>query len=135
MSSFAFSLILRVATASAAPLTAVVRLPYVPHPIGVVSVSPWMTLTSLTATPSSSATICAKVVSSPWPCGDEPMKTCALPLGWKRTIALSHNPPWNPTAPATCEGPSPQISTYIETPMPRYRPFLRASACSFRRPA
>ena len=39
--SLAFSLTLRVARISAAPPTAVVRLPYVPHPIGVVSVSPW----------------------------------------------------------------------------------------------
>ena len=110
-SSFAFSLILRVATASAAPPTAVVRLPYVPHPIGVLSVSPWTILTSSTPTPSSSATICANVVSSPWPCGDAPMNTFTLPLGWKRTIALSQSPPWNPTAPATCDGPRPQIST------------------------
>ena len=53
------------ANASAAPPTAVVRLPYVPHPIGVLSVSPCTTFTSFTSTPSSSATICAKVVSSP----------------------------------------------------------------------
>ena len=31
--------------------------------------------------------------------------------GWTRTMALSHRPPWKPTAPATCDGPRPQIST------------------------
>ena len=39
------------------------------------------------------------------------MKTCTLPVGWKRTIALSQSPPWKPMAPATCDGPRPQIST------------------------
>ena len=38
--TLAFSFTLRVARISAAPPTAVVRLPYVPHPIGVRSVSP-----------------------------------------------------------------------------------------------
>ena len=52
-SVLALSLILRLAMAIAAPETAVVRLPYVPQPIGVLSVSPWITSTSSTGTPSS----------------------------------------------------------------------------------
>ena len=64
-SAFDFSLIFRAATATAAPDTAVVRLPYVPQPIGVRSVSPWMISTSSTSTPTSPAMIWANVVSSP----------------------------------------------------------------------
>ena len=63
--TFALSLTLRTANARAAPPTAVVRLPHVPQPIGVVSVSPWITFTSPGSTPISLATICANVVSSP----------------------------------------------------------------------
>ena len=109
--TLAFSFTLRVASISAAPPTAVVRLPYVPQPIGVMSVSPCTTFTSSTPTPISLATSCANVVSSPCPCGDAPMKTCTLPVGWTRTMALSQSPPWKPIAPATCDGPRPQIST------------------------
>src|SRR5215470_7576157 len=127
--TFALSLTFRAASTSAAPPTAVVRLPYVPQPIGVTSVSPWTTLTSLTSTPISLDTSCANVVSSPCPCGDEPMNTCTLPVGWTSTIALSQSPPWNPMAPATCDGPRPQSSTYETTPTPRYRPCFRASSC------
>ena len=46
----------------------------------------------------SSATIWAKVVSWPWPCGEMPVKTVTSPLGSTRTVALSN-------------GPKPQIST------------------------
>jgi hypothetical protein len=99
--TLAFSFTLRVARISAAPPTAVVRLPYVPQPIGETSVSPCITLTSFTSTPISLATSCAKVVSSPWPCGEAPMNAWTFPVGWTRTIALSQSPPWKPIAPAT----------------------------------
>ena len=70
---FALSFTRCAATFTALPHTAVVRLPYVPHPWGVASVSPATTSTFSTGMPNSSATICANVVSSPWPCGLPPM--------------------------------------------------------------
>ena len=60
---FAFSLTLRAVSAVAAPDTGVERLPYVPRPNGVRSVSPCTTSMSSGGIPSSSATICANVVS------------------------------------------------------------------------
>ena len=66
-----FSLTLR-AFMSAAPLAQVAaRLPPVPTTLkGVSRVSPWTTRTWSIATPISSATTWARVVSWPWPCGD-----------------------------------------------------------------
>ena len=61
--SLAFSRILRAAIAVAPPATGVLRLAYVPRPYGAVSVSPSSTAMSPTGSPSSSATICANVVS------------------------------------------------------------------------
>src|SRR5258708_7454551 len=61
----ALSRTLRETTATAPPETGVERLPYVPSPYGDLSVSPWRTSTSSGGIPSSSATICANVVS--WP--------------------------------------------------------------------
>ena len=57
------------------------------------------------STPSSSATICAKVVSSPWPCGDAPVITVTLPVGSIFTVALSQ-----PPAGMAADGPMAQIS-------------------------
>jgi len=101
-----FSTILRAATAQAPPPTGVVRLPYVPHPIGVIAVSPQTTWMSSMGTPNSSATICANVVSSPCPWGFSPMNTFTFPVGCTRITALPHNPPWKPTASPATRGPS-----------------------------
>ena len=56
-------------------------------------------------TPSSSATICAKVVSSPWPWGEAPVITVTLPEGSILTVADSQ-----PPAGSAMEGPMAQIS-------------------------
>ena len=40
--------------------------------------------------PSSSATICAYVVSWPWPCDFVPKRAIALPVGWMRISAESN---------------------------------------------
>ena len=61
------------ARAIASPPTASDRDPYVFLPNGPVLVSPWITSTTAGSTPSRSATIWAKLVSSPWPCGDAPL--------------------------------------------------------------
>src|SRR6266699_5214504 len=70
---FIFSFSLCAAVKTAEPPTAVVRLPYVPRPSGVELVSPCTTRILLTGIVNSSATIWANVVSSPCPCGDEPV--------------------------------------------------------------
>src|SRR5438093_940895 len=67
-------------------------------------VSPCTTSTSSTGTPSSWLTSWAKVVSSPWPCGLEPVSTVTLPVGCMRTTALSQRPPWKPIAPPAAAG-------------------------------
>jgi hypothetical protein len=59
----ALSRTLRATSAAAAPDTGVDRLPYVPSPNGVLSVSPCSTSMSSGGMPISSATICANVVS------------------------------------------------------------------------
>jgi hypothetical protein len=59
----ALSRTLRATSAAAAPETGVERLPYVPRPNGVLSVSPCTTSMSAGGMPISSATICANVVS------------------------------------------------------------------------
>src|SRR5262249_56608621 len=95
-----------VAQASAAPPTAMPRLPKVPMPYCTTEVSPWTTNTSSIETPSMSATIWANDVSSPWPCGEMPVSTVTLPVGSTRTVALSHPPDGS-----AIEGPIAQIST------------------------
>ena len=42
--------------------------------------------------PRRSATIWAKPVSWPWPCGEAPVKTVTTPVGWTRTSADSYRP-------------------------------------------
>ena len=81
-------------------------------PYGPVPVSPWMTSTTSGSTPSRSATICAIVVSRPWPCGEVPVKTVTEPDGCTRTTADSQKPAWMPTplGPTTRDGARPQIS-------------------------
>ena len=77
----------------------------VPIPAGVRAVSPWTTTTASMETPRRSATIWAKVVSWPWPCGEMPVVTVTVPLGSTRTVALS-------------KGPKPQISVKVTMPTP-----------------
>ena len=55
-----------------------------PKPNGVPCVSQCSTTMSSYGTPSSSATIWAKVVSWPCPCGSEPVVTTTLPVRWTR---------------------------------------------------
>src|SRR5206468_4342853 len=69
---------------------------------------------------SSSAAICANVVSSPCPCGDDPVITVTLPDGSIFTVALSH-----PPAGVAGDGPIAQISPYVEIPMPISLPCFR----------
>ncbi len=73
-------------------------------------VSPWTISTFSIGTPSLSATICENVVATPWPWGEEPVNTVTPPVGWTRTLPLSHRPAWAPSAPTTCEGAMPQAS-------------------------
>ena len=53
--------------------------PNVPVPLGTSSVSPLTTVTFSIGSPSRSAAIIAKVVSCPWPCENEPVRTIAPP--------------------------------------------------------
>src|SRR5919204_4572554 len=92
-----------------------------PSTKGAPSVSLLSTVTSSTGTPSSDATTCETVVSCPCPCDCDPVVTTTLPVRWTRTFALSQRPapqPWPPT-PIQAEGATPQISTYVEKPIPR----------------
>ncbi len=123
----AFSFSFCTAINTAVPPTAVARLPNVPMPYWTTPVSPWITVTSLILTPNSSATICANEVSCPCPWGDAPVKTVTFPVGSIRTVALSQ-----PPAGIACDGPSAQISTYVERPIPISRPSARAFFCSSR---
>ena len=84
---------------------AVPRLPKVPMPYCTMAVSPWSTMTSSMPTPSSSAAIWAKVVSSPCPWGEAPVMTVTLPVGSILTVALSQ-----PPAGVAGDGPKAQIS-------------------------
>ena len=102
----AFSRSLMPAFISADPPTAMARLPKVPIPWCTRSVSPWMTCTSSTATPTWSATIWANEVSVPWPWGEMPVSTVTLPLSSTRTVADSQ-PPQGSSA----EGAAPHSST------------------------
>ena len=63
---------LAAATNSAEPAIVVVRLANVPMPSGTSSESPRAIATAPGSTPSASATICASVVSWPWPWGPAP---------------------------------------------------------------
>ena len=55
------------------PPTASDREPYVFRPSGPVEVSPCSTSTMSGVVPTRSATIWAKLVSRPWPCGEVPV--------------------------------------------------------------
>ena len=62
------------------------------------------------------------------------MNTVADPDGCTRTMADSQKAAWRPTpcGPTAREGASPQTSTQVEKPTPRWMPFSRSSACSRR---
>ena len=66
-------------------------------PIGPRAVSPWVMSTCSGVIPSRSATIWAIVVSRPWPWGEVPVHTVAVPDAWTRTMADSQKPAWMPT--------------------------------------
>jgi hypothetical protein len=55
-----------------------------------------------------------------------------LPVTVTRTMADSHRPVCRPkpAGPVTREGARPQISVYVEKPIPRAMPFARCSARS-----
>ena len=55
--------------------------------------------------------ICDHDVAWPWPCGDEPVMTVALPVGCRRTVELSQPPAPMPMAAVTALGARPQTST------------------------
>ena len=95
------------------------RLANVPTPGGTSAESPQTISTAAGSTPSSSAAICANVVSCPWPCGEEPVRTVTRPSGSTRISALSQRPPAR--------------STYMPTPMPTTLPSARARSRSSRR--
>ena len=118
------------AIAAAAPDTGVDRLPYVPSPNGVWSVSPFTTWMSAGGMPISSATICANVVSWPCPWLMQDSRTTALPVGCTRSSHASAMP--RPRMSMSLRGPAPTASVKNATPMPISSPRSRFSACSRR---
>ena len=91
-----------------------------PNPYGQLSVSPWITLTAASSTPSSSATICAMAVSFPEPGVVVPPRTVTRPVGLIRTVEVSKPPVNEPGRSA----PSGVSSNAI--PRPTVRPASRA---------
>ena len=77
------------------------------------------------------------VVTWPWPCGEVPTTTSALPSGVIRTVARSQPPATYPFSPSQRLGASPHISVYVDTPMPSCTgsPDSRRLACSARSPS
>ena len=71
------------------PATTAPRLAKVPVPQWNSLVSPVTTRTSDGATPTASATICAKEVKCPWPCVPTPVARRTVPLGSTVTRAPS----------------------------------------------
>ena len=70
-----------------------------------------------------SASICAKVVSFPCPCGEAPVVALIRPSRSMVTCECSQ-----PPVGSDDEGPMPHTSTYIASPRPTSRPsFLAAS--------
>ena len=83
-------------------------------PNGMRPVSPCTTSTLPMSMPSRAATICANVVSWPWPWLCEPVNTVTPPVGFTRTCPASNRPARAPSAPAMFEGARPQASMYDE---------------------
>ena len=79
-------------------------------PSADTAVSPWSTSTSSGSTPSASAVICDQVVTCPWPCGEVPVITVTLPVGWQRMVAASQPPAPYLSAARTWDGARPHIS-------------------------
>ncbi len=127
----ALSRTLRATSAAAAPDTGVDRLPYVPSPNGVWSVSPLTTWMSAGGIPISSATICANVVSWPCPWLMQETRSTALPVGCTRSSLPSAMP--SPRMSMSLRGPAPTASVKNATPIPISSPRARFSACSRRR--
>ena len=100
-------------------------------PNGAVSVSPSSTTTSSAGMPSSCATICAHVVSCPWPCDFAPVRRIALPV--MCTLSSAESNILMPRMSYSRLLPAPSGSVIVEMPRPSRRPRLRASACSFRK--
>ena len=113
------------ASCSAAPPTACERLPNVPMPCFTTAVSPWWIVTCSSGTPNWSASICAKVVSLPCPCGETPVVALIRPSRSTVTCACSQPPGGNEE-----DGPRPQLSTYIDNPSPTSLPSARAASRS-----
>src|SRR6266702_2434308 len=124
----ALARILRATIDTAAPATGVLREAYVPIPNGAVSVSPSSTTTSSAGRPSSCATICAHVVSCPWPCVFAPVRRMALPVMWILSSAESNI--LMPRMSYSRLLPAPSGSVIVEMPRPSSLPRLRAAACS-----
>ena len=100
----------------------------VPVPNGTASVSPSTTSTSSGASPSTSAATWARLVAWPCPVLIVPEKTVALPSAWTTTRALSWPARRKPTEPIPIEGPTPELSEKVATPIPRKRPSARKAA-------
>ena len=79
----------RAARVTAPPPITAWRDAKAPSPNGVASVSPKITRTASSGSPSSAATSWAIVVSSPWPCEVTPASTVTAPEGSIRTVAPS----------------------------------------------
>ncbi len=83
---------LRAASATALPLITAARDANVPTPYLNRRVSPVVTVTRSTGTPSSWAAIWANTVSCPCPCVVRPVATTTSPLVSTRTWAPSYGP-------------------------------------------
>ena len=84
---------------TAAPPSWSEREPPVPPPLGTRSVSPHLTVIFSIGMPSSSLTSIAHTVWWPWPCGEVPVSTVAVPSGWTSTVPFSFGPPASPPGP------------------------------------
>jgi hypothetical protein len=85
--------------------------------------------------PSSSATICASVVSRPCPCDDTPNVAVTPPVESIRMVAASVPVLMGMPGDAEMREPMPVSSAYDAMPMPTQRPSARASACARRKPS
>ena len=100
-------------------------------PNGAVSVSPSSTTMSSAGMPSSWLTICAQVVSCPWPCVFAPVRRIALPVMCTRSSAESNI--LMPRMSYSRLLPAPSGSVIVEMPMPSSRPRLAASSFCLRK--
>ena len=94
-------------------------------PNGVWSVSPCSTTMSSAGMPSSWLTICANVVSCPWPWVFDPIFRIALPVGCTRSSAASNI--LMPRMSYSRLLPAPSGSVIMEMPIPSRLPWARAA--------